>query len=222
MSIGNVNSSERGSGARFNDGKVAMEFIPAHVLADFYVGADYGAALAPRAVEILYAISDFEERSGDDDVALNWALGNALPDTLDVGVERWRQVASVFAYGATKYAAWNWAKGMPWSVPLACIKRHAVQIIEAENDESLYDSESGISHIGHIAANIVMLQHYLQHFQEGDDRAPAECFGDVGIVPDEVEMLMKPLAFNVAGYGCERARPMMGAMGAMQQQRCGS
>ena len=42
MSIGDVNSKERGSGARYNDGKVALELIPGIALEDCARVFDYG------------------------------------------------------------------------------------------------------------------------------------------------------------------------------------
>jgi hypothetical protein len=42
MSIGDVNSTARGSGARYNDGKVALELIPGVALEDCARVFDYG------------------------------------------------------------------------------------------------------------------------------------------------------------------------------------
>lgn len=109
MSIGDVNSAEKGSGARFNDGKPAMELIPLCTL------------------------------EGE---------------------------ARVWAYGAKKYAAWNWAKGMPWSVPLGCLLRHLSAFQRGED----IDPESGLPHLDHIACNVRMLKLFSLNYPEGDDR----------------------------------------------------
>lgn len=109
MSIGNVNSNERGSGARFNTGKTPYALIP---------------------------------------------LGTLKP------------AADVFGYGAKKYAAWNWAKGMAWSVPYECALRH----LEAWYRGEELDPESGLPHLGHVMCNLIMLTHYADHYKEGDDR----------------------------------------------------
>jgi len=109
MSIGNVHSQERGSGARFNTGKVALELVPIMAMED---------------------------------------------------------CARVFDYGRNKYASWNWAKGMAWSVPLACLLRH-LSAWQAGEDN---DPESGLPHLGHAMCNLVMLSTYARTFQEGDDR----------------------------------------------------
>ncbi len=78
----------------------------------------------------------------------------------------WKDCADVFDYGRKKYAAWNWTKGMAWSIPTACIIRHCLAILDGET----VDPESGLPHRGHIACNVVMLIQYEQTFKEGDDR----------------------------------------------------
>jgi Domain of unknown function (DUF5664) len=113
MSIGDVNSAARGSGARFNAGKHPLKFTPLHLL---------------------------------------------------------EPANRVWAYGANKYAAWNWAKGMPWSVPYECMLRHLAAWYRGED----IDPESGESHLGHIMCNVLMLEHFKTAFTEGDDRPKLE------------------------------------------------
>jgi hypothetical protein len=72
----------------------------------------------------------------------------------------------VFEYGAKKYAAWNWAKGMQWSVPLGCALRHMQAVLDGE----LLDDESGLPHIDHVFSNLIMLDYFEIHYPEGDDR----------------------------------------------------
>jgi hypothetical protein len=74
--------------------------------------------------------------------------------------------ADVFEYGASKYAAWNWSKGMAWSVPYACAMRHLQAWFEGED----IDPESGLPHLGHVMCNLVMLSHFAEHYPELDDR----------------------------------------------------
>lgn len=111
--IGDVNSSAKGSGARYNDGKPDYSLIPLSTLED---------------------------------------------------------EARVWSYGKNKYAAWNWAKGMPWSVPLACALRH---LAAWQNGEDI-DPESGQPHLAHVMCNIRMLTLYTKTYPEGDDRPPKE------------------------------------------------
>lgn len=110
MSVGDVNSDARGSGARYNDGKADWSLMPTHLL---------------------------------------------------------EEVVRVWMYGAKKYAAWNWTKGMAWSIPYACIIRHLYAWYwKGERN----DPESGCSHLAHIVCNVMMLMHYERFYQEGDDR----------------------------------------------------
>lgn len=110
MTIGDVTSDKRGSGARFNDGKMPMELIPL------------------------------------------------------IGLE---SAAAVFGYGAKKYATWNWAKGMPWSVVVGCMLRHLSAMQRGED----IDPESGLPHVGHLMCNALMLATFRETFPEGNDLA---------------------------------------------------
>ena len=83
-----------------------------------------------------------------------------------------KQAADVMAYGEKKYAAWNWAKGMEWSIPYACLMRHLDAWYRGED----LDPESGLPHLGHAMSNLIMLCHYEQFYQEGDNRPPKELF----------------------------------------------
>ena len=74
--------------------------------------------------------------------------------------------ARVWAYGKKKYAAWNWAKGMDWSVPYACAMRHLAAWQRGED----IDLESGQSHLAHAMCNLRMLTLYSRTYTEGDDR----------------------------------------------------
>jgi len=109
MSIGDVKSEKRGSGARYNDAKPDLSLIPIFTL---------------------------------------------------------RDEARVWMHGKKKYAAWNWAKGMDWSVPFACAMRHMAAWQRGED----LDSESGLPHLAHAMCNLRMLTLYAEVYPEGDDR----------------------------------------------------
>ena len=79
--------------------------------------------------------------------------------------------ARVLTHGKQKYAAWNWAKGMKWSIPYACILRHLAAWFRGETN----DPESGESHLAHVVANVLMLLHYEKVHPELDNR-PKEWF----------------------------------------------
>ncbi len=75
----------------------------------------------------------------------------------------------VFMGGKIKYAAWNWAKGMPWSSCFDCTMRHLLKWWFLGED---IDKESGEHHLDHVFCNLFMLRHYVDNYKEGDDRPP--------------------------------------------------
>lgn len=148
--IGDITSTAKGSGARYNAGKPALDLIPLRLLSHYYTQHDGPAGSALRW------IGRFQE-GGD---------ATHLMNALDALGDGWDECAAVFQYGLDKYAPWNWAKGMPWSVPIACAARHLVKMAKGMT----VDEESGKPHRGHVYANVVMLMTYIETYPEGDDR----------------------------------------------------
>ena len=159
MNIGNVESNIRGSGARNNAGKPPMHLIPYTLIANSY---DI-SSLDPekKMVQSLLYHSGLFQQTGH--VVY-------LEDALKVAKNYWADCAEVFGYGANKYAEYNWCKGMKWSVPLGCIGRHCLKVLSLNE---MTDDESGLSHIGHIMCNLVMLETFILSFPEGNDLPPA-------------------------------------------------
>lgn len=156
--IGDITSNERGSGARFNSGKAPLDLVPLRLIA-----VAFGETmLHPNVINALDCVGRFQTTG--DRLHLDRAM-SALRNY-------WPQCARVFDYGRRKYAAWNWAKGMPWSAPVACIGRHALAILQGE----ARDVESGELHEAHILCNLVMLATYVDTFPEGNDLPPPELF----------------------------------------------
>lgn len=155
-SIGDINSTTRGSGARYNGGKVPLDLIPLSFLAN-----ELRLRNAPKTtagVQALGALSYLGEFQVTGEALYLYSALRELGDG-------WDECARVFDYGRKKYAEWNWAKGMPWSVPLACAARHLRQIIDGED----MDEESGRLHVGHVYCNIVMLLQYQKTYKDGDN-----------------------------------------------------
>jgi hypothetical protein len=127
VTVGDVNSSARGSGARYNDGKPEMELLPISDLARYrHHSLGKGASQAQvRAADALLMLGTWQETG--DARPLYKAL-ERMDDDGQLAVD----CARVFTYGKAKYAAWNWAKGMAWSIPLACAVRHLEAIIAGE------------------------------------------------------------------------------------------
>lgn len=74
--------------------------------------------------------------------------------------------AQAFTYGAHKYSAHNWRKGMAWSRLLAATLRHLFAWANGEDR----DPESGIGHLHHAAASILMLSESVRRGYGQDDR----------------------------------------------------
>lgn len=158
--VGDVNSDEKGSGARYNAGKPPMHYIP---LRQQIIVWDEYKVLSVQQMCVLDALAMFEMHQVE---ACEVVRLLTIEDLIDASY--------VWHYGAEKYAAFNWTKGMKWSIPLACISRHVQAILGGEST----DTESGYTHWGHVVCNILMLEHYANFYQEGDDRPPAEVFSN--------------------------------------------
>lgn len=156
--VGDVNSTERGSGARYNTGKAPMHLIPVDLVGRSYSGCEDHSPDQQKASDALQCLGAWQ-RTG--------ALGPLFDALALLGLnEGWEECARVFDYGRKKYAEWNWAKGMKWSIPLACATRHLMAILRGEDT----DPESGLPHRGHVFCNVVMLLTFIDTYPEGDDR----------------------------------------------------
>lgn len=82
--------------------------------------------------------------------------------------------ARVFMYGKLKYAEWNWAKGMQWSIVMDCLLRHIFKWWYMGEE---FDEESEEHHLDHAICNLLMLRHYITSYKEGDDRPPPDLTG---------------------------------------------
>jgi hypothetical protein len=165
--VGDINSTAKGSGVRLNAGKPPMELVPLRLVAAHQRRVVCHLPVH-HAIRALDCLGEWQERQGHD------RLLQAL--TL-LGPTVWQDCANVFDYGQRKYKAWNWAKGMPWSVPMACAARHLMKMAAGE----VNDDESGLPHTGHVACNIVMLMTYAETYPEGDDRPPEGILGKVNV-----------------------------------------
>lgn len=165
--VGDINSSARGSGARYNVGKPPFDLVPIQMMASYYSVVENAAHNADY--DPILALSLLGEFQGGED-------GDLLLDLLVNLGDGWEECAQVFDYGRKKYAAWNWSKGMNWSVPIACAARHLVAMIGGE----VLDPESGLPHRGHVYCNVAMLYTFLETYEEGDDRpTPGSLFIDL-------------------------------------------
>ncbi len=156
--VGDLNSNAAGTGARFNEGKPDYSLVPLKLMGEtlMRVHPTGPAHVAARAIFLLGCYQSSR------DIAVLYAIIEELG-----AQEGWLESARVFEYGKRKYAAWNWAKGMPWSVPLACAVRHLLAMLAGEQ----MDAESGLPHRGHVFCNLSMLITYAVTYRDGDDFA---------------------------------------------------
>ena len=116
---------------------------------------------------------------------LRYDAGKARTDLLDPIAMT--GTARVLAKGARKYAAWNWAKGMPWSKVIGSLLRHTFKLMAGED----YDADPGCAecqlgalgsdnwvcvnhtgelHVDCIGCNAMFLQRYARCNKDLDDR----------------------------------------------------
>lgn len=69
-------------------------------------------------------------------------------------------------FGATKYSAWNWAKGMKWSRLIGALLRHLLDWARGQK----LDPESGLPHLWHALCCLVFLVVYEKRNLGEDDR----------------------------------------------------
>ena len=167
MPVGDVNSDEKGTGARaLGADKVPMQWVPVRFwLREFMKHAhelqqDMHPEEVGHLLSCVQALGEFTEGR---------CTGQEMVTQL--GMPLMESAAKVFDYGANKYKAWNWLKGMPWSIPVGCALRHMKAVFV---DRELLDSESGLPHVGHFACNIIMLATYDIMYVEGNDLPPEE------------------------------------------------
>ncbi len=75
-------------------------------------------------------------------------------------------VAQVLTFGVKKYEAHNWRGGLEVSRLMDAAMRH----LNAFNDGEDLDPESGISHLGHAACNLMFALRMLKDRPDLDDR----------------------------------------------------
>jgi hypothetical protein len=153
--VGDLNSDAKGTGARKNEGKTPYSLVPIKVMAETILRERPDSPVA----KALFLAGCYQSTQ---DVFWLYEIATTL------GLDGWEDCARVFEYGMKKYKAWNWAKGMPWTIPFECIVRHLLAML----DLKLVDDESKLPHRGHVFCNIAMLVSYSKTYPEGNDLPP--------------------------------------------------
>ena len=86
-------------------------------------------------------------------------------------------MVQVLEFGATKYAPYNWMKGLSVTEICESMKRHLDSFMEGENN----DKESLLSHIGHIQCNALFLSWMMENRPDIDDRVNIGNFKNIEI-----------------------------------------
>jgi hypothetical protein len=89
----------------------------------------------------------------------------------------------------------NWRQGMRWGRAYASLQRHLAAFWQGED----FDPETGMLHIDHALANVLMLGEYARTFPQGDDRAaPWRRYPVVGFDVDGVLCNTYPVVLDRA------------------------
>lgn len=99
---------------------------------------------------------------------------NNLADRFNSEKIRWSLVSwsalipmvKVLMFGADKYSAHNWKKGLKYSEISESLQRHLYAFMEGENN----DPESKLSHLGHLMCNAMFLSWMFIFRKDLDDR----------------------------------------------------
>lgn len=83
-----------------------------------------------------------------------------------VPVSSVQAAARAFGFGAKKYSPWNWMKGFEWLRLFGAVLRHLFAWAAGEEK----DSESGLCHLDHALASLMMLQTHTELNLGTDDR----------------------------------------------------
>lgn len=101
-----------------------------------------------------------------------------LGDRFNKGKLQWNLVdfpslepmVKVLEFGAQKYSAHNWKKGLKITETIDSMMRHLIALLDGEDN----DPESGLPHIGHIQCNAMFLAFMLKNREDLDDRHKVE------------------------------------------------
>lgn len=112
-----------------------------------------------------------EEDFEDDDNGLDGCLGftkydNGKPDIAQVRPEFIEGIARALTYGAAKYSRGNWKKGNIASRYYSALQRHLCAFWKGNNT----DNESGLHHLDHAGACLMMLRWLIDNRPETDNR----------------------------------------------------
>lgn len=80
------------------------------------------------------------------------------------------QLAQVLTFGAEKYEANGWRKGIAWMRTVGALLRHTFAFMQGQT----YDPETGLHHMAHVMCNAMFLVNWSETHPELDDRPTQE------------------------------------------------
>lgn len=130
-----------------------------------YLDKQQGEYKKPSVEEALSSIIKEESKAKTglryNSGKLKWSL---------VDFPSFEPMVKVLEFGAHKYAAHNWKKGLKVSETIDSMLRHIYALIDGEDT----DPESKLPHIGHIQCNAMFLAFMLKNRPDLDDRHKVE------------------------------------------------
>lgn len=185
VTVGDLNSEARGTGARKSAGKPDWSLIPWWTIYDIVAAWDDRLSLVDMTrdeTDILRVIHLMAAWQRGNNPALELAAAMLLeiirgPAGLSPAfpIRALETTVRVLEFGTKKYTKGNWAKGMQWTVCFNCTVSHLTKAFQGEDN----DEESGLPHTAHAMCNMLFLLAYRDLYSEGDDRLPE--FGPGGI-----------------------------------------
>lgn len=100
----------------------------------------------------------------DNAGGLKFDAGKLRLDLLPIEIIE--EIAKVLTFGANKYGAWNWTKGIVYSRLIGAALRHFFAFIRGEDK----DPESGLPHLAHAITCMLFLLWMTKYRPELDDR----------------------------------------------------
>jgi hypothetical protein len=101
------------------------------------------------------------------------------------------ELARVLTFGAKKYAADNWRKGMEWRRLIGAARRHISEFSKGID----LDPETGLSHLAHAMCCLMFAEEYRQTGTGTDDRyrAPTRQPAHVPAIPPSPAWVIREL-----------------------------
>lgn len=171
MGRGDINSQEKGSGARADTGKPNWGLMPLNQIVIMHNCALIDEGPCPEDPmmldDLLQTLAAFQSIGAPNLVKdlLNQSMVYLMDNMNAEFTDACEEVIRVWEHGEEKYAAFNWMKGMSWNSIIACYMRHWVKL----NKGTEIDEESGRHHGAHLVCNAMMLCHYVEYYPQGND-----------------------------------------------------